>query len=78
MRRPYDEIGHDRIARAQKQMKAMCTMLGLYLDNAEAGTTDTVPHSTLADYVWQLEQNLEAIEKGLDELSEEESARGAK
>jgi len=67
----FTETAEDRITRAHDQMKAMLLMLAVYYDNAEQGTTDTLPARTLGNYVWQLEQNLEAIKLGLEEMTDQ-------
>ena len=69
----YTETGEDRIQRANEQMRALLLMLGIYYDNAEEGTTDTLAESTLRSYVSQLEQNLDDIEMGLQEMERQGS-----
>ncbi|MDL0429590.1 hypothetical protein QPM17_00495 [Marinobacter sp. TBZ242] len=64
------EIGLDRITRSTTQMKAMLLMIQMYLENAERGQTDIIPDSTLASYLWAIEQNVEAVMLGTEEVEE--------
>ncbi|PAU81050.1 hypothetical protein CK501_05665 [Halovibrio salipaludis] len=64
------ETGIDRITRARSQMQSMVLMFQMYLEALHSGETDQLPPEMLINYVWQLEQNLEAIDLGLKEAQE--------
>lgn len=77
MNERHTETGTDRITRAHTQSKALLAMLGVYFDNLERGETDILPTQTLNSFVWQLEQNLENIEIGLDEITRADTPTAA-
>ncbi|KXS53946.1 MAG: hypothetical protein AWU57_1658 [Marinobacter sp. T13-3] len=64
----------DEITRARAQLDSLLAVLAVYYDQEEDGG-DTLSPSVLRGYVWQMEQNVETIEHGLNELLQERTSK---